>query len=132
VTTYFEHMAAVCDARRTCSASGLYGISFDSAWEAQRYEELLNMERSGLINDLGVHVPFALDVYALDGRSVRVGAYVADFRYWRDGVMVIEDAKGKATRQNPLYLWKKSHFELQYGIRITEVERYKPRTGVGT
>lgn len=110
----------------------MHGIEFASKWQAQRYQELLMMERADLIRDLAVEVPFALDVVSPSGDLVRIGAYIADAVYWRGEQQVVEDAKSVVTRKHPLYLWKKAHFETQYGIPITEVEKNKPRSGVST
>lgn len=111
-----------------------HGIQFDSKWEAQRYTELLMMERADLIRDLSVHIPFALEVRDPKGNMIRIGAYVADFVFWRteSQQQIVEDAKSLATRKLPLFVWKRSHFEMQYGLRITEVERNKPRLGADT
>lgn len=110
-----------------------HGIKFDSKWEAQRYTELLMMERADLIRDLSVHIPFALEVRDPGGNMIRIGAYVADFVFWRtETQQIVEDAKSLATRKLPLFVWKRSHFEMQYGLRITEVERNKPRLGADT
>lgn len=107
------------------------GQWFDSKWEAQRYGELLIMEREGIIRDLEVHVPFSLDVMAPGGQWVRIGAIIVDFRYWRHDASVVEDTKSRATRKHPLYVWKKDHFAAQYGLQIREIERNKPRSGGG-
>ena len=48
-----------------------------------------------------------------DGRAL-----FADFVYIENGRKVVEDAKGVRTQ---LYQWKRRHFEIQYGMPITEV-----------
>ncbi len=55
-----------------------------------------------------------------------IGNYVADFAYWQvdpgrpilGDSLIVEDAKGVRTE---LYKWKKRHFELEYGLKISEV-----------
>lgn len=43
---------------------------------------------------------------------------VPDYQdYFEDGKFVVEDCKGMKT---PLYLWKRRHFEIQYGVKIRE------------
>lgn len=98
------------------------GRTFDSKWEYQRYTELRNQVAAGLVTDLYAQVPFGLDVWSSAG-PVRVGCWVADFTYRREGAMVVEDAKSSATRKNSTYQLKRKMFEAQYGIAITEVER---------
>lgn len=101
------------------------GIRFDSAKEARRYGELKAAETAGLISDLELQPEFLLEIGGRpvlqksrgypNGRRVK---YVADFRYTRDGIAVIEDVKGMKT---PLYKLKKAVVEAIYGIKIQEV-----------
>lgn len=100
------------------------GIRFASKKEARRYQELRLLEKAGEIRELQLQPEFDLLAPGrCDGslhRGVKVGKYVADFRYraGRNGLLVIEDVKGFKT---PLYRWKKKHVEAQYGIEIREV-----------
>ena len=56
---------------------------------------------------------------AAKGRDVKVGRYVADFRYTMpNGVMVVEDVKGVRT---PIYRLKKKMVEALYGITVVEI-----------
>lgn len=77
------------------------GIQFDSKKEADRFGDLRNLERAGIISDLKLQVPFEL--HGKDGPILaptgKVMTYRADFQYFdkRIGVTVIEDAKGWAT-----------------------------------
>ena len=91
---------------------------FASKREAYRYRELRLLERSGIITDLECQVVFELHAPAATGTLARVGRYIADFTYIENGRKVVEDAKGVRT---PLYQWKRRHFEIQYGMPITEV-----------
>lgn len=106
-----------------------HGLRFASKWQAQRYTELLMMQRAGLIRDLAVEQPFALSVRGIDGSEVRLGSYVADTVYWQGGRLVVEDAKSASTRREKLFVWKARHFAAQYGFEISIVERTKPRSG---
>ena len=104
------------------------GITFASKAEAKRYGELKLLEKAGEVYGLLLQPRYALSVenagYPDDGhgRTITLGAYVADFAYMRkrrDGTdFVIEDVKGMKT---PMYRWKKKHFEAQYGVEITEI-----------
>jgi hypothetical protein len=107
------------------------GLVFKSKWQADRYVELRNLERAGLISKLRVEVPYALEVARPTGEIVRLGSYIADADYYRGDEFCVEDSKSKPTRKLEMYLWKKAHFEVQYGIRLIETERYKPRFGAG-
>ena len=90
------------------------GIKFSSKKEAKRYSELMLLQEAGEISDLTLQPRYPLRV-----RGIKIGEYVADFRY-RDkaSFLVVEDVKGFKT---PLYKWKKRHFEAQYGVKITEI-----------
>ncbi len=68
------------------------GITFDSAFKAERYSELVLLQRAGHITDLRLQVPFDL---AING--VKVCKYIADFVYVEYGKEIVEDVKGMAT-----------------------------------
>lgn len=100
------------------------GIRFDSRKEANRYSELLLLEREGEIFDLRRQVHMGLHTTALlgDGTPVRVGYYIADFVYRTRGmtdadVPIVEDSKGMKT---DMYRMKKRWVLLEYGIDIKE------------
>jgi hypothetical protein len=83
------------------------GITFDSQKEAGRWFDLLNLQRARLITDLQRQVRFDLrgQFAPLVSDKGRRLSYVADFVYQRDGMQVIEDAKGI---QTPEYKLKKA------------------------
>lgn len=106
------------------------GITFHSAKEARRYQELKLWERSGGIRNLALQPGFDLAVHGAEfvktGLPTKIGTYIGDFLYeecdhanghsgWK---RVVEDVKGFKT---PLYRWKKKHVEAQYGIQIREI-----------
>jgi hypothetical protein len=98
------------------------GIRFASMKEAKRYQELKLLEKAGEVKGLQLQPVYELSVPVPHRTTARVkiGKYVADFRYrlGPKGVLVVEDVKGFKT---PLYRWKKRHVEAQYGIEIREV-----------
>lgn len=95
------------------------GIKFDSKREAQRYKELILLEKAGKIADLILQPKFELiPKYTINGRNVRKMEYIADFQYTENGKTIVEDAKGFKTKE---YLIKKKLFEFKYGIEIMEV-----------
>jgi len=77
------------------------GITFDSKKEAGRYVDLSNLQKAGYITNLRLQPEFPLMV-----NGTKIGKYVADFSYLRNGVRVIEDVKSKAT-MTPVYRLKK-------------------------
>lgn len=112
------------------------GTEFDSRREAMRWEQLLLLERGGVIKDLQRQVKYELipaqyetyERYSKNGKRLKDGKrlvekacdYVADFVYIDNetGKSVVEDTKGYRTRdytiKRKLMLWK-------HGIRIKEV-----------
>ena len=78
------------------------------------------MEKAGKIECLELQPRFDLTVRRTLSKARKIGAYVADFKYFdmTTGAEIIEDVKGMKTA---LYRWKKKHCEAQYGIQITEV-----------
>ena len=101
----------------------LDGISFDSVKEMNRYCDLKYMLMAGEIFDLEVHKPFELQEAFRDaaGKWIRAITYEADFVYKdKDGKMIIEDVKSKATK-TPAYNIKKKMMAYK-GLIIREVE----------
>lgn len=87
---------------------------FDSKAEATRSYELGMLERVGKIENLKRQVRFEL-IPAQDGE--RAVSYVADFVYWQDGKMVVEDVKGMKTQ---VYIIKRKLMKWVHGITILE------------
>ena len=90
------------------------GITFDSQREANRYAELKLLERAGEISDLKLQVPFELIPKQPGERAVK---YIADFVYTEDGQTVVEDVKGKKTRD---YIIKRKLLLWVHGIKVRE------------
>lgn len=112
------------------------GITFDSQKEAQRYRELLLLERAGKISYLDRQTKFTLipaqrepstETYK---RGCNKGkpkpgkllekecSYIADFAYFQDDKYVVEDTKGVRTEA---YKIKRKLMLERYGIQIREV-----------
>lgn len=96
------------------------GIRFDSKKEAKRYQDLKLLEKAGVIFGLQLQVPFELVPKQMeDGKVIeRAVTYKADFVYWQDGKVVVEDTKGFRT---PDYIIKRKLMLERHGIRIREV-----------
>jgi hypothetical protein len=110
------------------------GIWFDSAREADRYAELLLLQRAGKISDLRLQVKYVLipaqyeyyERYGKNGKRLKDGkrcvekecAYIADFEYIEDGKKVVEDVKGFRTKE---YLLKRKLCLWVHGVRVREV-----------
>lgn len=90
------------------------GITFASRHEARRYRQLKLMEKSKAIQDLHLQVTFPLIKKSEHGREIK---YIADFVYYDNGHMVVEDAKGYKT---DVYKLKKRLMAELYGIDIKE------------
>ena len=92
------------------------GITFASNKEATRYRVLRLLEKAGRIAQLELQVPYDLIV-----NGVKLGKYVADFRYWEGNeeaaILVIEDTKGFKT---PVYQLKRKLMKALYDIDIVE------------
>lgn len=96
------------------------GITFDSMKEFKRFCELTLLERAGEITELQRQVKFLLiPSQKIDGKVVeRPVNYIADFVYWENGQMVVEDSKGFKTKD---YILKRKLMLHVHGIRIREV-----------
>lgn len=82
------------------------GQVFDSVKEYHRYGILKLLERAGKISDLKRQVKYEL-IPKQEGE--RACSYVADFTYYEDGKLVVEDCKGFRTDaykiKKKLMLW---------------------------
>lgn len=98
------------------------GQKFDSRKEANRYQELLLLEKVGTIKNLSRQVKFVLIPSQRDettGKVVeRECSYRADFKYTEDGKTIVEDVKGFKTKE---YIIKRKLLLWRYGIKIREV-----------
>lgn len=96
------------------------GLKFDSKHEAERAQELMLMERAGLITDL------VLDKrqmhYDLIVNGQKIGVYTPDSKYRENGELVVEDVKSKPTKTREYQRTKKLMLAL-YGIAIREILR---------
>lgn len=94
--------------------------TFDSQREARRYDQLRMMYEAGMISDLRLQQRFTLQegYVAADGEVVRPVVYIADFRYIRDGTVVVEDVKGVKT---PEYQIKKKLMQDKFCISVQEI-----------
>lgn len=110
------------------------GIEFDSRKEGRRYQELLLLERAGVIRDLKRQVRYILipaqyetyERYGKKGQRLKDGqkclekecSYIADFVYEENGKTIVEDTKGVKTKD---YIIKRKLMLYIHGIRIKEV-----------
>lgn len=90
------------------------GIKHDSIREANRWCELLLLQRAGMIQDLQRQVKFELIPKQEGERAVH---YIADFVYTENGCKVVEDVKGMKTKE---YRLKKKMMLYFHGIKIKE------------
>ena len=95
---------------------------WDSDLERERYAELLLRQRAGQISNLRRQVPIELlPSQYVDGKCVERGVkYVADFVYYRDGKMVVEDVKSPVTRKNKDYVIKRKMLLYFHHIQLEE------------
>jgi len=80
------------------------GYDFPSQAERDRYLELKFLQQCGEITDLKVHEPvFVLQDKFRDrwGQAVRDIKYTPDNSYYKDGILVIEDVKGRDASAYP-------------------------------
>ena len=112
------------------------GIVFDSKREASRYSELIMQQRAGEIRGLQRQVRYLLipgqrevsnEVYKggekkgqrKPGRLLeKEVTYIADFVYYKDGELIVEDTKGFRTKD---YIIKRKLMLYVHHIRIKEI-----------
>lgn len=90
------------------------GQKFDSVKEFLRWGCLRLLERAGKISDLKRQVSFQL-IPKQEGE--RACSYIADFTYYIDGKLVVEDCKGCKTEA---YIIKRKLMLWIHGVKILE------------
>lgn len=97
------------------------GIKFDSKRESNRYLILKEQENKGEITNLQIHPLYELiPRQVINGKVVeRKCSYEADFSYYRDNKLVVEDVKGVRT---PEYIIKRKLMLYIHGIQVTEIK----------
>lgn len=101
------------------------GIEFDSQAEADRYMELLILQRAGKISNLICQPQWELiPPQKAEGHpAFRRHIYTADFQYDRDGRTIVEDVKSKRTREERDYRINRKLMLMLKGIYVEEVLR---------
>lgn len=98
---------------------------FDSRKEAESYEELLILEKAGVITSLSRQVPFVIlePFTTKDGKKVRGITYKADFVYYdrEKKSWVIKDTKGTTKMYNDKGKLCKSKIVIKNGKKIRKV-----------
>lgn len=97
------------------------GIEFDSRREANRYAELLLLQRAGEISDLQLQKKYTLipSQKKPSGGTERACTYTADFAYKdKTGREIVEDSKGMRTQQ---YIIRRKLMLYVHGIEVKEV-----------
>ena len=84
------------------------GIVFDSKKEAERYYELMLLQKAGEISNLELQKEFLLLPAENGEKAVK---YIADFVYIENGKMIVEDVKGVRTQA---YIIKRKLFKHKY------------------
>lgn len=98
----------------------LFGITFDSKAEAERYLVLKSEMEAGKIKCLKLQDVFELaPSVVVQGRKRPPLRYKADFVYLRDNELVVEDVKGCVT---PEYRIKRHLMKSVCNIDIVEIK----------
>lgn len=93
----------------------LDGYVFASGKEAQRYQELMLLQRAGEIERLQVHPSW--DIYV---SGSHICQYTPDFAYIEKGHHIVEDVKGGKATRTPSYMLKKRLMWACHGIQVKE------------
>lgn len=99
-------------------------LKFDSRKEARRYRELKILEQSGVIQNLQTQYAFVLAdgvKFSTEPRRKPAVKYLADFVYFQDDHMVVEDVKSEATKKLAVYRLKKHLMMSVHGLEINEI-----------
>lgn len=99
---------------------------YDSKKEKYRADELKLLQRAEKISCLKEQVRFEIipPQYAIvNGKKKCIEKscfYIADFTYFENGFLIVEDVKSPITRSNPVYIIKRKLMLQVHGIKIRE------------
>ena len=86
-------------------------VTLDSKKEAKRFDELILLAKQGIIKNLTLQPEFEIiPTVKWNKKTLCKIKYIADFKYEKDGKIIIEDVKGFKT---DIYNIKKRLFLLQ-------------------
>lgn len=95
------------------------GNVHDSRKEANRWSQLILLEKAGVISDLKRQVKYELIPKQEGERAVY---YVADFEYIENGQKVVEDVKGyKEGLAYRVFVIKRKLMLYVHGIKVKEI-----------
>ena len=97
------------------SKTSVDGITFDSKKEVRRYGDLKLLERAGDISRLELQPQ-----YSFNGPFGHIGKYKADFRYVRNGEVIVEDVKSPVTAKKTDYRLRVKMMKAFYNIDVLE------------
>lgn len=88
------------------------GIQFDSKTEGKRYIELKLLQKAKVISNLELQPKFLLQpAFKKNGKTYRKIEYIADFSYYDDNKLIVEDVKGMETE---VFKLKRKMFDYKY------------------
>ena len=90
------------------------GIRFHSKRESEHYLKLRRELLGGKISDLELQPSYQIAV-----NGMKICSYIADFRYNRDGVSIVEDVKGMDTSTSKL---KRKLVKALYGVDVVIIK----------
>lgn len=97
-------------------------IVFDSRQEMIRYDELLLLQRAGIIEGLELQKRFVLvEDFVYHGEKYRGVSYYADFYYVENGKEIVEEWKVKATKTKDYIIKKKLFLTRFMAINFKEM-----------
>ena len=86
-------------------------VTLDSKKEAKRFDELILLAKQGIIKNLTLQPEFEIiPTVKWNKKTLCKIKYIADFKYEKDGKIIVEDVKGFKT---DIYNIKKRLFLLQ-------------------
>ena len=103
----------------------MFGLTFDSQSEMERFLELREMQQDGLIHHLECQPSFVLleGFKDCDGKTERAIKYKGDFKYIDiNGRMVVEDVKSRATAASRDWSLRRKLFKHRFpNVALREV-----------
>lgn len=116
---YGSHSLAKYNNKKTTRVVSGEIVEFDSKHEAHRFDELYLLLKAKKISDLVLQPYYLLmDTQKHNGTTYPKVSYSPDFKYMKDGELIVEDAKSEATKKDKAYRVKVKWFISLYGKEL--------------
>lgn len=88
-------------------------MKWRSKWEYECYVQLKKLEKFDVIQNLETQIP-----YVFEHNNIRIGKFIADFRFEKNGKLYVADSKSIQTKKHLRVKWQINCMKAFYGLEV--------------